>query len=186
MHVASPASRCRASATHVEFCGLASERTSECTTSEALVFDNISYRPVLGLEQFDNIVYLMTSHSWGIFCVVVAQDRAATESQQLLDTLREHSARRLSRTWSSLAAPGAHQADRRAAATACWRRGRAAIRSWMQPAQSGAAREGGAAHFREAGAMRDRRRVAQLGCCCRADLLRRCRVEADVHVVSTA
>ena len=28
-------------------------------------------------------------HSWGIFCVVVAQDRAATESQQLLDTLRE-------------------------------------------------------------------------------------------------
>ena len=83
MHVASPALRCRASATHVEFCGLASERTSECTTSEASEFDNICYRPVLGL------VYLMISHSWGIFCVVVAQDRAATKSQQLLDSLRE-------------------------------------------------------------------------------------------------
>ncbi|CAJ1366652.1 unnamed protein product, partial [Effrenium voratum] len=36
------------------------------------------------------------------------------------------SARRLCRTGSWLAASEAHQADPRAAATACWRRGRAA------------------------------------------------------------
>ncbi|CAJ1422698.1 unnamed protein product, partial [Effrenium voratum] len=96
----------------------------------------------------------MICHSWGIFCVVVAQDPVATELQQLLDTLREaYTARGAGWLCEELAKQTAAQLRQLAGTTGVQQREAGRKMSKAELLET---------HFRGAGAMRERRRVAQL------------------------